>query len=116
MLQASLFDGFAFDLFPFQQDGLTTPEVHIGGREVLQAFVVSAVIVVADEGLDLCLEVAGWTQTIVRARMDSAEDRVHCSMHAGRGDGIATDAPKLAVTRCETARYWVSRATMVAVL
>ena len=59
MLQASLFDGFAFDLFPFQQDGLSAPEVHIGGREVLQAFVVSAVIVMTDEGPDLRLKVTG---------------------------------------------------------
>lgn len=55
MLQASLFDGFAFDLLPFQQDCLTTPEVNISGREVFQAFVVAVVIVVADEGANLRL-------------------------------------------------------------
>jgi len=59
VLQASLFDGFAFDLLPSQQDCLTTPEVNISGREVLQAFVVAVVIVVADEGANLRLQVTG---------------------------------------------------------
>ncbi len=47
-----------FDLFSFQQDGLAAPEVDIGRREVAQALVVAVIIVVADEGLDLCLQVA----------------------------------------------------------
>jgi len=29
-MQASVLDGFAFDPFSFQQDGLTAPEVDIG--------------------------------------------------------------------------------------
>ena len=58
MLQAPLFDGFAFDFLPFQQDGMPAPGVHVGGREVLQAFVVTPVIVVSDEGLDLSLKIA----------------------------------------------------------
>ena len=32
VLQASGFDGVAFDPFSFQQDGLTPPEVDVGRR------------------------------------------------------------------------------------
>ncbi len=58
MLQAPMFDRLLFDLLPFDQNGLAAPEVDVGGREVAQALVVTAVIVVLDEGLDLSFEVA----------------------------------------------------------
>jgi hypothetical protein len=48
VLQLSLFDGVAFDPFPFQENGLAYTEVDVRRRQVLQAFVV-AVIVVLDE-------------------------------------------------------------------
>jgi hypothetical protein len=32
VMQASVLDGFAFDPFSFQQDGLTAPEVDVGRR------------------------------------------------------------------------------------
>ena len=43
--QASVLDGFAFDPFSFQQDGLTAPEVDIGRRQIVDALVVARVIV-----------------------------------------------------------------------
>ena len=58
VLQASFLDGFAFDPFSFQQDGLSPTEVSVGGRDVLQALVIAVVIVVLDEGLDLSFKVA----------------------------------------------------------
>jgi hypothetical protein len=45
--QASVLDGFAFDPFSFQQNGLTAPEVDIGRRQIVDALVVAQVIVVA---------------------------------------------------------------------
>ena len=57
VLQASGFDGVAFDPFSFQQDGLTTPEVDISRRQVADALVVPEMIVVGDEVADLLLEV-----------------------------------------------------------
>ncbi len=36
MLQASLFDGVAFDPFPFQQNDLAASEIDVGGREIAQ--------------------------------------------------------------------------------
>ena len=55
--QASVLDGFAFDSFSFQQDGLTAPEVDIGWRQIVDALVV-ALIVVGDEGFDPSVEAA----------------------------------------------------------
>ncbi len=53
VLQAPMFDGLSFDPGALSEDGWTTAEVDIGGRQVAEAFVVSAVIVVVDERLDL---------------------------------------------------------------
>ena len=59
MLQAPVFECFSFDPFPFQQDALPVPVVDIGGCEVLQAFVIAPVIVMADERVDPGFEIAG---------------------------------------------------------
>ena len=59
MKQASHFDGFSFDPFSLFQDCLSASEVDVGGRDVLQALVVSSVIVVLDEGCDLLPEITG---------------------------------------------------------
>lgn len=58
MKQAALCDGFAFDPFPFQHDDAAAPEVDVGGCEIADALVVSAVVVMIDEGRDLPLEIA----------------------------------------------------------
>lgn len=58
MKQASRFDGLSFDPFSLFQDGLASPEVDIGGREVLQALVVAPVVVMIDKGVDLLPEIA----------------------------------------------------------
>ena len=54
-----MFDGLPFDPFTLLDDGWRPAEVGVGGRHVAQALVVTLVIVVLDEGLDLALEVAG---------------------------------------------------------
>jgi len=59
MLQAPFVECLSFDPFSFQQDGLASSEVDIGGREVAKALVIALVIVVRDEGIDLCFEMAG---------------------------------------------------------
>ena len=48
----------SLDPFPFQQDGLATTEVDIGRRQVVQALVVTVMVVVADEVADLELQLA----------------------------------------------------------
>ena len=59
VLQAPMFDGLSFDLGALGEDGGTVSEVDIGRGQVVEALVVPAVIIVADERLDLRLEVAG---------------------------------------------------------
>lgn len=58
-MQAPVLDGLSFDPFPFQQDGLTAPEVNIGGREVVETLVVSVMVVVLDEAFDLSFKISG---------------------------------------------------------
>ena len=57
MLQAPCFDCLSFDPFSLFQDCVVAPEINIGRRLVVDAFVVSVMIVVVDERLDLGLEV-----------------------------------------------------------
>ena len=56
MVQAALFYGFSFDPFAFEQNGLAASEVDVGGREIVEALVVSAMVVVLDEGRDLSFD------------------------------------------------------------
>ena len=54
-----MFDGLSFDPFALFDDGLGPAEVGIGGRHVVQALVISLMIVVFDERRNLGLKVAG---------------------------------------------------------
>jgi len=47
-----------FDFLSFQQNGLPPSEVDIGRRQVVQTFVITLVIVVANELIDLRVKVA----------------------------------------------------------
>ena len=44
--------------FPFDQNGLATSEVDVGGRQITDALVATSVVVVGDEGLDVGFEIA----------------------------------------------------------
>ena len=57
VVQAALSDGFSFDPFTFEQDCLAAPEVDVGRGEIVEALVVSAMIVMLLEGCDLGFEV-----------------------------------------------------------
>lgn len=57
MVQAALFDGVSFDPFAFDEDGLAACEVDVGWGEIVEALVVSAMVVVLDEGCDLGFQV-----------------------------------------------------------
>ena len=59
VLQAPMFDGLSLDPFAQFDDCRSPAEVGVGRRHVGQALVVSLVIVVLDEGLDVGFEVAG---------------------------------------------------------
>ena len=58
MLQATVCDGGTLDVLTFGDDGLGPAEVDVGGREVIDTFVIADVVVVLDEGADLPFEVA----------------------------------------------------------
>jgi len=53
MLQAALSDCLFLDLFPFSENGFVAAEVDVGGCDVAQSLVISLVVVVIDESLDL---------------------------------------------------------------
>lgn len=59
VLQAPTLDGLSLDPFTLLDDGCGVAEVGVGGRHVVEALVVSQVVVVLDEGLNLGLKVAG---------------------------------------------------------
>jgi hypothetical protein len=65
MQAASLLDGFPFELFPPFENGLAAPEVDVSRRQVVQALVVSTVVVVPDERLDALFELS-WQVFIER--------------------------------------------------
>ena len=56
MLQATIFDGYLFDPFPFFQNSLSSTEIDICWCEIAKALVQTPVVVVFDEGCDLLLE------------------------------------------------------------
>src|SRR5215471_292861 len=64
-LGMELLDGFSFDLFPPFENGLAAPEVDVSRRPVVQALVVSTVVVVPDELLDALFELS-WQVVIVQ--------------------------------------------------
>ena len=49
MLQAAFLDCQFLDLCPFSDDGFGAPEVDVGWCDVVQALVISFVVVVIDE-------------------------------------------------------------------
>jgi len=59
MVQAAVLNGEFLDLFSPFDDGRIPPEVSIGRRDVIQALVVTMVVVMLDEGPDLVFEIAG---------------------------------------------------------
>ena len=59
MLQAAVGDGLAFDPFAFEEDAFGPSKIDVTGREIVEALVISGVIVPLDEDGDLPFEVAG---------------------------------------------------------
>jgi putative ABC transport system substrate-binding protein len=80
MQAASLFDGFSFDLFPPFENGLTASEVDVSRRQVVQALVVSTVVVVLDEPLDALFELS-WQ--VVALQQDPVFHRAVISLDLG---------------------------------
>ncbi len=58
MRATSLFDGFAFDALPLFENGRCSAEVDIGRCDIVQALVVSAVVILLDELRDAVADLA----------------------------------------------------------
>ena len=58
MLQVALFDSQFLDLLPFPENGFVASEVDVGGCDVVQALVVTLIVVIRDECADLAFEIA----------------------------------------------------------
>ena len=67
VLQASMLDSLAFDLFALFYDCCGPAKVGVGWRYVVEALVIAPVVVMLDEGADLGLQVAG--QEVISRRM-----------------------------------------------
>jgi len=59
VMQASRFKCLSFDPFALFWNGFVAPEVDVCGCDVVDALVVTLMIVVIDEGFDLSFEVTG---------------------------------------------------------
>ena len=58
-MQASRFERLSFDPFSLLQNGFVTAKVDVGGCDVVQALMVTLVVVVINEGFDLGFKIAG---------------------------------------------------------
>ena len=57
MLRATVGNGLSLDPLSLCQDGRAAPEIDVGWGEIVDAFVVTAVVVVVDERGDLRFEI-----------------------------------------------------------
>ncbi len=85
MLQSSLSDGLAFDPFTLKQNGVAASEVDVGRCEVLQAFMIAAVIVVIDEAIDVGFEIA---RQVVVVEQDAVLERLVPTFDLALGLGM----------------------------
>ena len=58
-MQAALFEGLSFDPFPLVENGFVASEVDVRRCDVVQALMITLVIVMIDEGFDLGFEITG---------------------------------------------------------
>ena len=73
MLQTTIGDGLAFDLFAFEEDGLGPSEVDVGRGEIAQALMLAGMVVMVDEGRDVAFEIAG---QVVVLKQDAVLERL----------------------------------------
>ena len=76
MLQSAVCDSLSFDPFSLCQDGGPASEVDVGRGEIVDAFVVAAVVVVGDEGFDPGFEAAMYS-LIESAKLNSLNPQLY---------------------------------------
>ena len=75
VLQAPMFECLSLDPFSSFDDGRSPAEVGIGRCHIVEALVVSAVVVMLDEGLDLLVEIAGQEVVLCKRVLKAAVRR-----------------------------------------
>ena len=90
MLQASGFDGVAFDPFPFQQNGLAATEVDVGWDQVTFPFVMPEMIVLGDEVTNFLLEIIAQIVVLEQdPRLERLVPALNLSLRPGMMRGTA---------------------------
>ena len=90
MLQASGFDGVAFDPFSFQQDGLAATGVDVGWDQVTFAFVMPEMIVLGDEVTNFLLEIIAQIVVLEQdPRLERLVPALNLSLRPGMMRGTA---------------------------
>ena len=93
MQAASLFDGLSFDGFPPFEYVQSSAEVDVSRRQVVQALVVSAIVVVVDELADAVFEL---TWQIVVLQQDPVFHRAVISLDLALGHRVIRPAADVA--------------------
>ena len=93
MQAASLFDGLSFDGFPSFEYVQSSAEVDVSRRQVVQALVVSAIVVVVDELADAVFEL---TWQIVVLQQDPVFHRAVISLDLALGHRVIRPAADVA--------------------
>ena len=113
MLQADMFECLSLGLFPFSENGFIAAEVDISGCDVVKARVLSLVVVVVFECLDLAFEIVGKIVVFAAIRGSSSSD-ASVRFYLGFVDGTAyhrhgsfsgLPATRLGRQRCSMIRY-----------
>ena len=94
---ASLLDGASLDLVALFEDASASSEVDVSGRQVVQALVIAAVIVVVYEAGNGALEVAG---QMVVFKEDAALQREVPAIDLALGHRVVGLAARMAPAVC----------------
>ena len=91
VLQASMLDSLAFDLFALFYDCCGPAEVGVGWRYVVEALVIAPVVVMLDEGSDMGLQVARQEvifqeDAVFKGLMPTLDLALGLGMHGGAPD------------------------------
>ena len=91
VLQASMLDSLAFDPFALFDDGFGPAKIGVGWCHVVEALVITPVVVMLDEGTDLSLQVAGQEvifqeDAVFKGLMPTLDLALGLGMHGGAPD------------------------------
>ena len=91
MLQAASWDCLALDPFAFEEDSVSKPEVDVSRGKIVDALVITGIVVVRHEGCDPAFEIAG---QVVVLKQDAVLERLMPSARScpGSAGGVVRGA------------------------